>query len=124
MEMKRLGDIVRNIQSDRGSEYLNQEGNAPEERARIILNLGKFARNLISGMLLDLSNKRRSELKYFLEIISKLLMQFFGKLDLFQHFGCRLHLIFNVCGTGLRTLTRGCPRRAKCSLAVKQIGVR
>jgi hypothetical protein len=36
LEMKRLGVTVRNIQSDRGSKYFNQEGSAPEERARVI----------------------------------------------------------------------------------------
>ena len=41
LEMKRLGAVVRNVQSDRGSEYFNQEGNAPEERARIISQFGQ-----------------------------------------------------------------------------------
>jgi hypothetical protein len=41
LEMKRLGVTVRNIQSDRGSEYFNQEGNAPEERARVISQFGQ-----------------------------------------------------------------------------------
>jgi hypothetical protein len=36
LEKKRLRVTVRNKQSDSGSEYFNQEGNAPEERARVI----------------------------------------------------------------------------------------
>jgi hypothetical protein len=48
--MKRLGVTARHIQSDRSSEYFNQEGNAPEERARVISQFG-FALNLMSGML-------------------------------------------------------------------------
>jgi hypothetical protein len=42
MEMKRLGVTVRNIQSGRGSEYFNQEGSPPEERARVISQFGQI----------------------------------------------------------------------------------
>lgn len=37
LEMKRLGVTVRCVQSDRGSEYFNQEGNAPEDRQRVLV---------------------------------------------------------------------------------------
>jgi hypothetical protein len=124
LEMERLGVTVRNKQSDRGSEYFNQEGNAPEERARVISQFGQVCAEFNVRRVLRPVGQKRSGLKFSSETTSKLLMQCFGRLDLVQHFGWTLVLTVNICGTGLRTLTRVCPRRGKCSMVVKQIGVR